>query len=185
VDEKQPCQDANPASGIASGAWKFTGESAFTNKAHQQMNADVLWTVFDLVLTPLHQVVQEGTVQDCADSKPGHCVPILSAWIADHAEYAALHGIGSKLCLKCKVPCKELGGNPLKMHKTRDYILKREKAMRHVLAEGAGIAEYFQQVGVKIVNNVFDGLDRVNPPDVHKPDLFYNIYLSLFNNMME
>jgi len=98
----------------------FTSESARADEAQRQMNADVVRTVFDLVLAPLQQVVQEGTVMDCADGITRRCFPILSAWIADHAEHAALHGIGSKSCPKCEVPCKELGGNPLKMYETRD-----------------------------------------------------------------
>jgi len=61
----------------------------------------------------------------------------------------------------------------------------REKALRHEPAEAAGIAEYFQPFGIKIVNNVFIGLDRVSPADLHKPDLLHNIYLSLFKHMMQ
>jgi len=61
-----------------------------------------------------------------------------------------LHRIGSKSCPKCEILYKELGGNPLKMYETWDYILYREKTLRHELAEVAGIAEYFQQVGMKI-----------------------------------
>jgi len=134
---------------------KFSGESACAHEANQYMNAYVLRTVFDLVLAPLQQVVQERTVMNCADRKTRLCVPILLAWIADHAEYTALHGIGSKLCPKCEVPCKKLGGNQLIMYKTRDYILYREKPLRHESAEVASIAEYFAEVGVKIGNNVF------------------------------
>jgi len=122
---------------------------------------------------------------DCADGTTRLCFPILSAWIADHVKHVALHRIGSKLCPKCEVPCKELGGHPLKMYETRDYILYREKALRDEPAEVAGIAEYFQQVGMKIGNNVFAGLDRVNPTDLHKPDSLHNIYLGRFNHMME
>ena len=122
---------------------------------------------------------------DCAEGKTRLCFPILSAWIADYAEDAALHGIGSKSCSKCEIPCKELGGNLLKIYETHDYILYREKALRQALAEVAGIAKYFQQVSVKLVNNVFAGLNRVNPADQHKPDLLHNIYLGLFKHMME
>ena len=42
-------------------------------------------------------------------------------------------------------------------------MLYREKALRHEPAEAAGIAEYFQRLGVKIGNNVFTRLDRVSP----------------------
>jgi len=122
---------------------------------------------------------------DCANGKTALCFPILSAWIADHAEHAALHRIGSKSCPKCEVPCKELGGNPLKMYETRDYILYSEKALRHDPAEVAGIAEYFHQVDMKIGNNVFAGLDPVNPANLYKPDLLHNISLGLFKYGME
>ena len=83
---------------------KFTGESPRADEAPRQMNADILRTVFDLVLAQLQQVVHKGTVMDCADGKTHLCFLILSAWIADHAEHAAFHGIGSKSCPKCEVP---------------------------------------------------------------------------------
>jgi len=124
---------------------------------------------------------------DCADGKTCLCFPILLAWIADHAEHAALQGIGSKLYPKCEVPCEELDGDLWWMYETRDYMLCREKAfkLRHELAKAAGIAEYFQRLGVKIGNNVFTGLDRVSPADLHKLDLLHNISLGLFKHMME
>ena len=112
---------------------------------------------------------------DCAEGKTGLCFPILSARIADHAEHAVLHGIGTMSCPKCEVLCKELGGNPLKMYETRDYILYREKALRHEPAGVASIAEFFQQVGVKIGNNILARLNQVNPTKLHMPDLLHNI----------
>ena len=99
---------------------KLTGESAPVDEAQRQTNANALQAVFDLVLAPLQEVVQEGTVMDCADGKTRLCFPILSAWIADHAEHAALHGIGSKSCPKCEVLSKKLGGNPRKIYEARD-----------------------------------------------------------------
>jgi len=100
---------------------------------------------------------------DCADGKTRLCFPILLAWIADHAELAALQGIGSKSCPKREVLCEELSGDPRWMYETRDYMLNREKALRHEPAEAAGIPEYFKRLGVKIGNNVFTGLDQVSP----------------------
>jgi len=40
-------------------------------------------------------------------------------------------------------------------------------------------------VGVKIGRNVFTGLHRVNPSDLHKLDLLHNIYLGLLKHMMQ
>jgi len=164
---------------------KFTGESARAKEAQWQTNADTLRAVFDLVLAALQPVAQEGTVMDCADGKTRLGFPILSAGIEDHADHAALQGIGSKSCPKCEVPCKELGGNPRRIYETHDYMRYREKGLWHEPAEAAGIAQYFQRLGVKIGNNVFIGLDRVSPTNLHKPDLLHNIYLVLFKHMME
>jgi len=81
---------------------------------------------------------------DCTEGKTRLCFPILSPWIVDHAEHAALQGIGSKSCPKYEVPCEELGGDLWQMYETHHYMLYREKAWRHEPAEEAGIAEYFQ-----------------------------------------
>jgi len=164
---------------------KFTGKSARTNEAPRLTNADVLRTVFDLVLAPLQQVAQEGMVMNCADGKTRLCFYLLSAWIADYAQHAALQGIRSKSCPKCELPCEELGGDPRWMYETRKNMLSREKAWRHEPAEAAGIAEYYQQLGVKIGHNVFTGLGRGSPADLHKPDLLHNIYLGLFKHTIE
>ena len=138
---------------------KFSGESARANEAQRQTNADTLQAVFDLVLAPLQLVAQEGTVMDCADGKTRLCFPILWAWIADHAEHAALQGIASVSFPRCEVQCEELGGDPGRIYDPRDYMRSREKALRHQPAEAAGIAEYVHRLGDKIGNNVFIGLD--------------------------
>jgi len=164
---------------------KFTGESARASEAQRQTNADTLQAVFDILLPPLPPVAQEGTVMDCPEGKTPLCFPMLSAWIVDHPQHAALQGIGSKSCPKCEVPCKELSGDPRRIYETRDLRRYWDNALRHEPAEAAGIAEYFPRLGVKIGNNVFIGLDRVSPADQHKPDLLPNIYFGLFKYMME
>ena len=107
---------------------KLKGDSGRADEAQRQTNADALQAVFDLVLAPLQEVVQEGTVMDCADGKTCLCFPIFSARIADHGEHAALHGLGSQSCPKCEVPSMELGGNPQKIYESRNYTLYWEKA---------------------------------------------------------
>ena len=54
---------------------KLIGESAPTDEAQWQTNTDALWVVFDLVLAPLREVVQEGTVMDDGDGKRHLCYP--------------------------------------------------------------------------------------------------------------
>ena len=91
---------------------KLTTASACANEAQWQTVADSVRAVFDLVLAPLHHAAQEETVIDYADGKTRFCFPILSAWIADHAEHAALQGIGSKSFPRCEGPRNALGGHP-------------------------------------------------------------------------
>jgi len=164
---------------------KLTGESSRADESQQQINADSLWAVFDLVLAPLHNPSHKGIVMDCADGKTrlGFC--ILSAWIANHAEHMTLHGIGSKSCPKCAVPCNELGRNPREVYEIRDYAIYEKKARQLESGEAASIREYFLQGRVKIGWNVFTGLHRVNPSNLHKPDLWSNMYLGLFKHMMQ
>ena len=164
---------------------KFTGESGCTDEAQWQTNADILRGVFDLVLVPLLQVDREGTVVHSADGKTRLWFLILSAWIADPAKDVALQEICSKSRPKGEVPCQELSGNLRRMYETSDYQLDREKALRQEPAEAAGIAEYFQRLGIIIGNNLFTGLDRVSPADLHKPHPLPTFYLGLFKHMME
>ena len=97
---------------------KFMGESARADETQRQMNADSLKAVFDLIFAPLQQIVRGGTVMDCSDGKRRLCFPILSAWIADHAEHATLHGISNKSCPRCEVTSDELGGDPRRIYIT-------------------------------------------------------------------
>jgi len=101
------------------------------------MNGDALAAVFDLVFAQLQQVAQEGTVMDCADGTICHCVPLLSAWMADHVEHLTLHGICRRSCPRFQVSCKELGENPQKKYVVSDYICYREKPLEHQPREGA------------------------------------------------
>ena len=54
---------------------KLTDNSGRADEALRKTNADALLAVFDLVLAPLQEVVQEGTVMDCSDGKTRLCFP--------------------------------------------------------------------------------------------------------------
>ena len=149
------------------------------------MNADDLQAVFDLILALLQEIANDGAVMDCADAKTRLCFPILSAWIADHAEHTILNGISSKSCPQCEVPATQLGQDPRNIYKPRNYAHDAQKAWENEQTQDTHIADYFHQIGMKIDRNVFSGLYRVNPADLHKPDLLHNIYLGLFKHMMK
>jgi len=99
---------------------KFTGASAHAKETQRQTNVDTLRPVFNLVLAPLQLVAQEGTVMDCLDSKIRLYFPLLSAWIADHAEHAAMEEIVSKPCPKHEVLYEELSGEQGRIYESRD-----------------------------------------------------------------
>jgi len=122
---------------------------------------------------------------DCANGKTRRCFPILSAWIADYAEHVTLHGIGSKSCPKCDVPCNELGANPQEVYKVRDYAIYADKARQLESGEATSTGEYFRQVGVTIGWNVLPELPGVNRSDLHQPGLLDNIDLGQFKHMMQ
>ena len=85
------------------------------------MNADALQAVFNLILAPLQEIAKDGAVMDCADGKTRLCFPILSAWIADHAEHTILDGLSSNSCPQCEVPATELGQGPRNIYELGNY----------------------------------------------------------------
>ena len=48
---------------------KLRHESVRAGEIQQQMNADALQAVFDLILAPLQEIAKDGAVMDCADGK--------------------------------------------------------------------------------------------------------------------
>ena len=149
------------------------------------MNADALQAVFDLILAPLQEIANDGAMMDCADGKTRLCFPILSACIANHAEHTILNGTSSKSCPHYEVPATELGQDPRNIDEPRNYAHYAQKAWEYEQTQDTHIADYFHQIGMKIDYNIFSGLYRVNPADLHKPNLLHNIYHGLFKHMMK
>ena len=164
---------------------KLSHESVRADEIQWQMNADALQAVFDLILAPLQEIDNDDAVMDITDGKTPLCLPILSAWIADHAEHTILNKISSPSCPQCEVPATELGQDPRNIYEPRNYTHYAQKAWVYEQSQDTHIADYFHQIGMKIDRNVFSGLYRVNPADLRKPDLLHNIYLGLFKHMMK
>jgi len=95
--------------------------SKYSNADQRQrkINADTLQGVFELFFAPLQDVAHTGIAFDCADGQVRQCFPIHSAWIANHMENVALHGLKTNACPKCEVPTHKLGTNA-RSHRTRD-----------------------------------------------------------------
>ena len=164
---------------------KLSHESVSADEIERQMNADALLGVFDLILTPLQEIANDGAVMDCVDGKTRLCFPILSAWIANHAEHSLLNRISSKSCPQCEVPATELGQDPQNIYEPRNYAPYAQKPWDYEQTQDTHIADYFHEIGMKIDSNIFSGLYRINPADLHEPDLLHNIYLGLFKHMIK
>jgi len=161
-------------------------KSAAADKLQRQINADTLRGVFELIFEPLRDNTPEGVRVDCADGKIRRCFPILSGWIADHMENVTLHGIKSNACPKCEVSPEELGTGA-NHQRTRDYARyeRYERQNSSLGNDSDGARDIFETLGVKIGQNVFNGLETVFVPDLHKPDLLHTVYLGLFKHMMD
>ncbi len=161
-------------------------KSSAADKLQRQINADTLQGVFKLIFEPLRDTTHQGVPIDCADGKIRRCFPILSGWIADHMENVTLHGIKTNACPKCEVPPEELGTGA-NHHRARNYARyeRYERENWPLGPESDDTRDTFATRGIKIGQNVFEGLERVSTPDLHMPDLLHTIYLGLFKHMMD
>ena len=85
---------------------KFS-KSSKADQRQMKITTDTLQDVFKLIFAPLQDLAHAGIPIDCADGKVRQCFPILSAWIVDHMENVALHGLKTNACPKCEVPTHE------------------------------------------------------------------------------
>jgi len=137
--------------------------------------------VFELLFEPLQNAALEGVNIDCADGKVPRCFPILSAWIADHMENVAHHGIKSNVCPKCEVLPGELGTDA-NSHRARDYA-RYERCERESASDDS--RTMFETLGIDLEKNMFHRLHRVSAPGLHDPDLLHTVYLGLFKHLMD
>jgi len=158
---------------------KLTKSSA--DHFQSQINADTLRGVFKLLFEPLQNAALEGVNIDCADGKARRCFPILAAWIADHMENVALHGIKSNVCPKFEVLSGELGTDA-SSHRARDYA-RYEGCERESASDDS--RTMFETLGSDLEKNVFHRFHRVSAPGLHKLDLLHTVYLGLFQHLMD
>ena len=159
------------------------------DKHQRRINVETLQLVFQLLFEPLQAVARKGVNIDRADSKVGRCFPVLSAWIADHMENVALHGVYSNSCPKCKVLPWELGKDA--KYSARDYTqyeyCKRENELQSPGSDSYDADDADLTLDTLRINMgpaVFHGLYRDSAHDLHVPDLLHTIYLGLFKHMM-
>ena len=164
---------------------KVSHESICADEVQRQMNADALQAVFDLILAPLQGIANDGTVIDCTDGKRHLCFPILSAGITDHAKHSILNGISSKSCLQCEVQATEFGQDMRNIYEPCSYAHYAQKTWEYEQTQDTHIADCFHEIGMKIDHSVFSRLYRVNPADLHKPDLLHNISLRVVKYMVK
>jgi len=106
--------------------------------------------------------------------------------ITDLMENVLLYRIKPNACPKCEVQTEDLG-IPSVRYRARDYIrydrYQRESETHRTEIEHC--RDELETLGIKIGKNLFHGLPRVSPPDLHKPDVLYTVYLRLFKHMID
>ena len=158
---------------------KLTKSSA--DHLESQINADTVPGVLELLFDRLQNAALEGVNIDSPDGKVPRCFPILSAWIADHIETVALHGIKANVCPKCEVLPGELR-TEANSHRARDYA-RYEPCERESASDDS--PTMFETLSMDLEKNVFHMLHRVSPPGLHKPDLLHTLHLRLFKHLMD
>jgi len=158
---------------------KLTKSSA--DHLRREINADTARGVFELLFEPLHNAAQEGVNIDSADGKVRRCFPILSAWIDDHMENMALHGIKGNVCPKCEVLLGEVATDA-NTYWAREYA-RYERCERESASDDS--RTMFETVGIDLEKKVFHGLHQVSAPGLHKPDLLHTVYLGLIKHLMD
>jgi len=159
-------------------------KSSKADQHQRQINADTLRDVFEIIFARLQDPAHDGLPIDRADGKVRRCLPILAAWIADHLENVALHGIKSNVCPTCKVPVVELGTN-MKVYPVRDYTIYHHYDYENGIGETDHADITPDSLGIRLGQNAFYGLNRASPSDLHKPDMLHTVYLGLFKHMMD
>jgi len=147
--------------------------SSKVDQHQRQINTDTLRDVFELIFAPLQDPGHEGVPIECADGKVQRCFSILAAWMADHMENVALHGIKSNICPRCKVPAVDLVTN-MKVYPVRDYAIYQHYAYENWIGEADHADITPESRGIRVGQNVFYGLKRVSPSDLLKPDRLQN-----------
>ncbi|KAF8414746.1 hypothetical protein BGX38DRAFT_1110774 [Terfezia claveryi] len=73
----------------------------------------------------------------CEDGKVRKCIPVLSAWLADHMENVNIHGIKTNRCPVCIVSPRELGilrkkSQPMHNHAAYENLYRAGDLERYV-----------------------------------------------------
>jgi len=99
-------------------------------------------------------------------------------------EKVALHRIQSNVFPRCEVPAIELGTN-MKVYPVRDYTIYQHYDYQNSIGETDYADITPESLGIRVGQNVFYGLNRVSPSDLHKPDMLHTVSLGLFKHMVD
>jgi len=153
------------------------------DRRQRKINADTLQDVLELIFAPLQDVAHVGIPIDCANGKIRLCLPILSAWIADHMEKVALHGLKTNAYPKCVVPTNELGTNA-RSYRARNYPRYQRYKPQNQTSVSETDDDHVMNLGIR--QNICHRLDQVSASGrSYKPHILHTIYLRLFKHMMD
>jgi len=171
------CMDTH----CASSSWPQLSQQN-TGVLSRDAGATALQTVhkvFTYLLKPLSDArCQTGYEMIWADKNVRLCFPKLFCWLADHRANATIHAIASNHCPVCIVLVEKRGkysetGYPRRSH--ADYITTYRESDALSLNEQ----------GVKNINNALWSLIELNPLDLVRADILYNILLGVWTHMID
>ncbi|KAF8414646.1 hypothetical protein BGX38DRAFT_1281763 [Terfezia claveryi] len=135
-----------------------------------------------LVFAPIHEFDEKEGGSDilCGDGKVRKCIPVLSAWLADHMENVNIHDIKTNRCPVCIVSPRELGilrkkSQPMHNHAAYENLYR------------AGDLERLDDAGIKPFENalwVQLQVLGIQPPDMVRGDILHNILLGILKHLM-
>jgi len=162
---------------------KFS-KSSRADQGQGKINADTLQDVFEVLFAPLQDVAHAGIAIDSTDGQVRQCFLILSAWIVDHMENVALHGLKTNACPECQVPTYELGTNA-KNYRSRDYARYQRYKPENANSGSESDNDHVMSDNLGIGQNIVHRPHRVSASDLYKPDMLNTIYLGLFKHIMD
>ncbi|KAG0639401.1 hypothetical protein HOY80DRAFT_1074395 [Tuber brumale] len=132
-----------------------------------------------LIYLIIGEVAEVGIEIERADGKVRQCFPHLAAWIADHLENVALHGIQQNQYAVCETTPDWLGSYTGRSAAIRDY--KKYQTLFAEYSKGSSDAgEDLINYGFKLRPSVFWGLPDVHQAHLPKPDILHVVYLEIF-----
>ena len=156
--------------------WKIAESSAETQEMQASQTTDEI--SMQLLMPPSDARCQTGYEMICGDGNVRLCFPQLFCWLADHIENTTIHCIACNRCPACTSPTKALSE-----YTDNDYPIWSHTAYA-VTYEVSHVAS-LNALRVKKIIHALWSTPNVNPPDLIRADILYNVLLGVLHHLMD